>query len=45
MPGGGVCHTPHPVDRQMPVKILPCPKLCLRAVIISMPYKAVVIRC
>ena len=29
---GGVCRTP-PVDRQMPVKILPCPKLRLRAVI------------
>ena len=24
---------PPPVDRQVPVKILPCPKLCLRAVI------------
>ena len=27
----GVCHT-HSVDRQTPVKILPCPKLRLRAV-------------
>ena len=28
---GVVCHTP--MDRQMPVKILPCPKLRLRVVI------------
>ena len=30
---GGVWHTP-PVDRDMPVKILPCPKLRLWAAII-----------
>ena len=28
----GVSATPLPVDRHTPVKILPCPKLCLRAV-------------
>ena len=34
--GRGVSVTrPLPVDRQMPVKILPCPKLRLRAVKIS----------
>ena len=37
--GGGVCPgcllQPPPVDRQMPVKILPCPKLRLQVVIID----------
>ena len=30
--GGSVRETPSPVDRQTPVKMLPCPKLRLRAV-------------
>ena len=33
--GGCLPHTPHLLDRQTPVKILPCPKLRLRAVIKS----------
>ena len=33
--GVSVRTTPSPVDRQMPAKILPCPKLRLRAVIIK----------
>ena len=41
LPYGGVFSvrkTPPPVDRQMPVKILPCPKLRLRAVVIIHLY-------
>ena len=34
---GGLC-CPRPVDRQMSVKILPCPKLCLRAVMMMDDY-------
>ena len=33
-----VRETPSPVDRQMPVKILPCPKLRLQVVNIIIPF-------
>ena len=33
LPTEGLGRYPSPVDRQTPVKTLPCPKLCLRAVI------------
>ena len=41
--GGGLyqgdpLHSPPPVDRKTPVKILPCPKLRLRAVIMHLNY-------
>ena len=35
-PGEAVCHTSFPVDRQTPVKILPCPELRLWAVKIEL---------